>query len=522
MSKEPGAEEGEAQTRFPTEPGRLAERSFGALKWNYLGAAVRVIAQLVIGIILARLLGPEPFGLVAIAWFVVGLGTLIADLGFGSALIQSKRVHEHDTRYVFTVLVLVASTMTIIVVSLAGMIASIFRRPDAVPIIQALGLLFVIQAFGQVPASLLRRELNFRAVQIAQAGSYLLAYLCLGIPLAIIGWSVWSLVAAALAQAVLCSAMLFALRPHAVSPRFTSHERGLLGFGSKVMGSNLANFSINNIDTLIVGRAFGTVDLGLYNRALQLVVTPMSALMSNLSAVIFPAYSRARTNPVAIRKTFLASFTLIGLLLVPPFVVIAIVPEAVLVGLYGEHWRSAVPLLTPLSLATGMTGLLSLSGPLLNGLGRPGVELRAQSIAAVVTAIALMAASTFSLLALAWTLLGAFAFRFFLITRKAIEATDTSWLDVALALSWPSAVAAIAAIVVKVTDIGLAEHGLAPSGRLFVAACIGAVSLFAAVVGLKRRIFAGNTGWFLAKIDRRLPAAARWLLVAKSGREADQ
>ena len=130
MSREPPTEEGSAKVHLPIAPGRLAERSFTALKWNYFGAGIRILSQLAIGVILARLLGPEPFGLVAIAWFVVGLGTLISDLGFGSALIQSEKVHEHDKRYVFTILFLVALVTTIVVVSSAGLIAEFFRRPE--------------------------------------------------------------------------------------------------------------------------------------------------------------------------------------------------------------------------------------------------------------------------------------------------------------------------------------------------------------------------------------------------------
>ena len=197
----------------------------------------------------------------------------------------------------------------------------------------------------------------------------------------------------------------------------------------------------------------------------------------------------------------------------PALAVIAVIPEAVLVGLYGEHWRAAIPLLTPLSLATAVTGLLSLSGPLLSGVGRPGVEFRAQATAAVVTVVALVAAANFSLLALAWTLLGAFVFRFFLVTRKAIQATGTSWLAVFSALCGPLVVAALAAIIVKGADIEFAQNGLATGSRLIAAGCIGTGCLVAAILALRRWIFAGDAGWFLGRIENRLPNVIRRLFI---------
>jgi O-antigen/teichoic acid export membrane protein len=499
----------------PQPASTLAERSFSALKWNYLGALVRVVSQLVIGVLLARLLGPEPFGLVAIAWFVVGLGNLISDLGFGSALIQRERIHEEDTRFVFTILVLIASIMTITVVSTAGFVSDFFRRPDAVPVIRALGLLFVAQAFGQVPANLLRRELNFKVVQMAQVSSYLIAYLGLGIPLAIAGAGVWSLVAAALAQAVLVSTMLFAMRPHAVAPLLSQPGRGLLGFGSTVMGSNIANFTINNIDTAIIGRAFGAVDLGLYSRALQLVSTPMNAVLSNLSAVLFPAYSRAQANTASVRKTYFASLTLVGLLCLPVFTAIAVVPETVIIGLYGSRWSAAVPLLAPLSLGIAVTGLLALSGPLLMGVGRPGVEFRAQALSAVVTVLALILAAAYSLVVLAWTLFGVFLIRFYLVTRNALQATTGTWSDVLRALISPMTVAAFIAAAVKGVDLVAVTAQMTAGLRLMLAAFVGAASLLTSLVVLRRWLFSGDVAWFVNSIQGRLPGIVTRVLLDK-------
>src|SRR4051812_45753644 len=135
-----------------------------ALKWNYLGNVMRSLSQFVIGILLARLLGPEPFGIVAVAWIILGIGNLFADLGFGAALVQRESYSTLDLRFVFTCQMAFASLLTIFGVVAAPQIALYFHKQDATPVIQAMSLLFVIQALGQTASAVLRRTLDFKTL----------------------------------------------------------------------------------------------------------------------------------------------------------------------------------------------------------------------------------------------------------------------------------------------------------------------------------------------------------------------
>lgn len=490
----------------------MAERSFSALKWNYMGALVRVLSQLVIGIVLARLLGPEPFGLVAIAWVVVGFGGLIADLGFGSALVQRKDIHERDVRFVFTLLVGMGTLLFLGVVATAPLIAAFFRRPDAVPVLRALAVLFIFQAMSQVPASLLRRALNFRAIQTAQVFSYLAGFLGLGVPLAYLDFGVWSLVGAAVAQSVLNLALLYRASPHALRPCFSAQQAGFFRFGSNVTLSNLANFTISNTDTAVVGRAFGASDLGLYNRALQLVNTPMNAFMSNLQAVLFPAYARAQGDVEGLRRCYLASVGVIGLLLLPPYLVLAAVPETVVLGLYGEKWRAAVPLLVPLAIAMPLNGLLAATGPLSMGTGRVERELYRQALIAVIMILALCLASLYSLLALSWTLVLVFLLRFILVAGVALYLVQARWTELWQALRLGILLALGCAAVVRLLDALATAHAVPPVARLALAGLCGGAGWAAGAFLLRRQILGGSIGWLLGKLQGRLPGFLKPML----------
>jgi PST family polysaccharide transporter len=501
-------------THSVTESGRdrrsaLGEQVLTALKWNYLGAAVRVLSQFVIGIVLARVLGPEPFGLVALALLVIGLGSLVADLGFGSALVQRKELGEREVRFAFTLLALTGLGLTACVALSADPIATFFRRPDAAIVIRALSVLFAVNALGQTSASLLRRKLDLRSVQVAQIASYLGAYLLIGVPLAFAGAGVWSLVAASIAQACASTAVLYSQVRHPLRPALSHPGPPLIGFGAKVLGSNLANYTISNFDAAVVGRVFGATDLGLYNRSMQLVSVPMNALTLNLLSVLLPAYARVQDDRETLRRTYLASLAVMGGICLPVFAALAAVSETVIVGLYGGLWASAAPVFVPLSLAMPLNALLALGGPVLTGTGRPGLELRVQLVAATVMIVCLLVVSRLSLVAVAWAVLAVFILRFALITHATVRFVAASWRDVARVLLGPAALAVIASAGSLGADLLLRGAAIPASGRLFVDGLAGAACMAAGFALLRRHLVSGEVRWLAGRFGGRLARIAR-------------
>lgn len=408
----------------------LLRPAMAALKWNYLGVAARTGSSFIIGIVLARLLGPKPFGEVAIAWLVIGLGNLMADCGFGAALVQRKEFSREDIRFVFTAQVGLGVFLTAIVAVAAPGIASIFRQPEVTPIIRAVALVFALQAFGLTAQSLLKRDLAFRNLQAAQVISYLVGYLGLGIPLACFGYGVWSLVGAQLMQTLINSALLYLATRHPIRPKIAHPHRELTSFGGKVIGVNLANWAISNFDTGIVGRMFGAASLGLYNRSTALMLRPTNAVVAALQSVLFPVYSRAQGKPDTLRRGHLTSIAAIAIFFFPVFFTIAVIPRTVILGLYGNRWIAAATLVAPIAMARPFQASMAMAGPLLWGLGRVERELRVQIVIAAIMIPALLIASRYSLVAISWTLFGIMVLESVLMNRPALEATGVSWRDV--------------------------------------------------------------------------------------------
>lgn len=487
------------------EPPGLAGRSLGALKWNYLGTGIKVLSQLVIGIVLARLLGPEPFGLIAIAWLVLGLGSLIADSGLSVALIQKSHISPRDIRYVFSLQMFAGLLLTLLTLALAPAIANFYDRPDAAVVLRWMSLLFIVQGFGQTAAALLRRDLDHKRVQLIQVATYVVAYLLLGLPLAFSGYGVWALVIAQLAQTASNSLAVYLCVRHPLWPALRADQPGLFRFGSKVLGSNLTSWGISNIDSVIIGRQLGVTELGLYNRSMNLLASPMNAAVITLQGVLLPLYSRLQHRPDAARDIYLATLCLMSVLLAPAFSAVAVMPETTILAVYGIAWQDAAVLIAPLALAMPVNAVLALGGPLMQGLGHAGLEASSQGIGLVILVVAVIAAATVSLAAVAWVVLAVYCLRAWLVTRLAAGLVAIPASAILRALAGPVVLAMLAALAAWQIDTWLSLWIAQPGLRFVLVIFLCALIVLAALLAGGRWFFCAEAQALLSQARPHLP-----------------
>jgi PST family polysaccharide transporter len=411
-------------------PERLTERSFSALRWGYAGYVVRAAASFASGIVLARLLGPKPFGQVAAATLAFGFANQLADGGFNSALVQAPEVAEEDIRFVFTVQLLLGCVLGAICAAIAPLIATSFRDPAIAKVLCGIAPVFVIQAFGQTSTALLKRQLAFRSLQTSQVTSYLIGYAMIGVVCAWLGAGVWSLVAGQLAQSGLYSIFVFTKVRHSILPRWSGQHLGLARYGIKITGANILNWSIINCDNACVGRAFGSAALGLYSRAYNTVSTPSDSVVSVWQQVLFAAASRAVDRRPAIRRAYLGSVSAITLILFPPLWTVAVCAPTVVSALYGSRWTGLVTLLPPLAVAMSIHSVMAMAGPITNAADQVKREVRAQFWSLIVAAFIFLVAARYSITAVAWAALGAYTIRFVLATTPTLNLLALTWADV--------------------------------------------------------------------------------------------
>jgi len=341
----------------------LASKAISGIKWNTISTILNAIIQIGYTSIMARLLEPEAFGLIAISVLVLQFGSYFANMGLNMAIIQIEELRPEHIRAAFTCSFLLGILFTGIVWMSAPLAASLFKNPDAEPIIRIMAFMFIVGGMSATSVSLLERTMRFKAVSILETSSYIIAYLGVGIALAYLDFGVYSLIFASLAQAIIVAVGSYAIVRHNVVLLFNWQAwKPLFNYGSKLSIVSILEWLSGSLPAILIGRMLGDHKLGIYDRAHKLVNLPMYMLTRSISKVVFPSFSKLQSDDMKLGRAYLSSLTLIIALVIPVCVgVLVAAPEIVRV-LLGEQWSESVPVLQVLSLAIGLNFITMFAG----------------------------------------------------------------------------------------------------------------------------------------------------------------
>lgn len=484
----------------------LASSALSGIRWNYLGGIVASLCSLASGVVLARILGPKPFGQVIIAMTIYSFLNLFVDGGFSQALIQKQTLSQHDIRRTFTCQVGIGIFTTALVYLCAPWIARLFHDPTSVHVIQVMSLLITIQATGLVSTALLRRDLRFKEVQFAYLTSYICGYLAVGIPLAIYGAGVWSLVSACIAQCTLNSVLLHSAAKHSMAPLFAFPDRSITSFGGIMIANNIVNWGHLNLDNIAASR-LGPIALGLYGRGCNFAYQPVNTVVTGLQSVLLSSAARSQEKHKVMRDLTLAVIGIVFGILGAAYATFALAPDTVIIGLYGNKWLALIPLMVPLALSMPIFGVHCLLGPILCGLGRPDLEFWPQASSCAIAAVAFFTATHYSLLALPWALLGIMIIRLGMVAGVLFHLLKIPWLGAfVLVLKRVAYSAAFGAAAWGVDQILRAAH-LGATQRLAALFLFCGMALLASIWYAGNLIFGHHAVKFLCNYAAHLPAS---------------
>jgi len=346
--------------------------------WQGLAQAVGKTVVLVTTILLARLLSPEEYGLVAFALVLMAYAEAIADAGVAQALVYLPR-SEQSARAALLVSLLTGCLLVIVAFVAAPLVADFFGDPDVAPLVRVLSASLFASSMGAVPEALLRRELAFERVTIGTV----IRVLTTGgvtISLALAGYGAWSLawgtVAGSMIYAIACWCLI-PTRPGVHFWRATGPDlRLVLGYGIPVAGSALLAKLIFDVDYLVVGGLLGAEALGFYTLAFRLPELVIITVFFVLSSVTFPLYSRARHDPEQLRRGYLLSVRVQSLYGVCAGVGLAVIAPYVVPVVFGPAWIPAAGPLILLTLYAAARSVGAGANEVYKALGRPGLSIR--------------------------------------------------------------------------------------------------------------------------------------------------
>lgn len=383
----------------------LTKLAAGAIWWSALEIATRFGTQFVVMVILARLLSPSDFGLIAILLIFTGIGALLVDSGFGTALIQRQHTTDDDETTVFL------SSCTIGVVAAgvlyvgAPAIAAFFSQPRLVELSRAIAVVLPLGALAAVPDALLTMRLNFRA----RAASELVASIVSGttaIVLALRGFGVWSLVFQVIASIAVRGAMLWSLSRWRPRGRFRRESfRSLFGFGGFMLLTNLLNAISLRLQSLLVGRLFSAGELGYYSLAQNTQSAPASLTANLLNRVGLPLFSTISGDRTKLLTALRMSLRTSMFIFVPCLMGMALVSKPLVILVYGQRWAPAAPILSILALSAALWPMHVLNLAAIGAQGKSNLLLRVELLKQAVAITLILGFSPWGPVAIAWGVL---------------------------------------------------------------------------------------------------------------------
>lgn len=415
----------------------LETRAANAAWWSTLEILARYGVQFVVMVVLARLLTPDDFGLIAMLLVFTSIGTLLVDSGFGAALIQRQQTTADDETTVFVFTMVVGAATALVLALSAPAIAAFFDQPKLIDLTRVMVVVLPLGAFGAVPDALLTMKLNFKARARAEAT----ASLCSGIVaivLALRGFGVWSLAWQGIVSIGVRGLLLWAYsgwRPRG-SYRGASF-RSLFGFGGYMLLSSLLSAVAVRLQSVMIGKLFDSSALGYYTLAQNTQSAPSSFMGQVLSRVGLPVFSTLAHDREKLVAALRSSLRMAMFLFVPCMVGIAVVAQPLIDMLYGARWGNAAPILSVLALGAALWPVHVLNLAAISAQGRSDLFLRLEVIKQVAGIALVLVFAYRGPLAIAWSVLLSGIFSAGLNTYYSERLLGYGWFA-QLADQWPT------------------------------------------------------------------------------------
>lgn len=448
-------------------------------------AAVRLLG-LVSTLVLARLLAPADFGLVAMAMSIAAALELLTAFSFDAALIQERQISRahYDTAWTLNLAMAVMLAMGLVLAS--GFAAAFYREPRLEHLMLFVGIKYVIDNAGNPGTVDFRRNLAFDREFVMQVGPKL-ASIFVTIPLAFWLRDYRALIAGMLFASSMACLLSYRMHPH--RPRWCVEQaRPLFRFSRWLLLNNFIGFLRKRSADFIIGRALGTAPLGVFSIGNEVASLPSSEMVAPINRVLFPSYVKLAHDPERLRSGFRATLGFIALLILPFSAGLAAVADPLVRVALGEKWLEVIPLI-PLLAAAGAANMLQTNTFAVYGaLGRPRlIALTGGIQAALLVPMLLAAVSWLGLVGVAGafllhSVLFALPIAYWIFFRNSPVRPRDVWL-----VCWRPvlACAALYLVVARFLDFAGMQPDIFRALALLVAACVlGALTYTATVLTL--------------------------------------
>ena len=376
-----------------------------------MGMVAGSILRLAQVTLLARILGPDAFGVIAVLMIVGDLSRLLSEAGLAEATIQRRTVSSEQQSTLYWLNLAFGVLVFVIIVGLAPLIERVFGFPELRELVSAVAFAVIFTAAGTQMQSMIRRNLDFGKMVFAANFSLFVGLCVMAVSVTVYAQGIWSFVWGVLAEAIVRLLILavFAFRGGFL-PGFHFSLRkvkGMLAFGGYRAGGMLANFFAGRADQILIGAFFSAASLGIYNLAYNFSSLPVKKINSVVTRVAFPAFSRLQDDRSRLREGYVSMIGYLSIVTAPLMAGLAGTAPVLVPFVFGEEWSEGVPLIQVVLLYAFIGALTGPVGTLIMGTGHANWSLYWNlAMLCVKPAVITIAALSGSVLVVAWALVG--------------------------------------------------------------------------------------------------------------------
>lgn len=335
-------------------------------------------------IVLARLLAPQDFGLLGVGLIAITAMESITEPGLIEGIIQRKGKVEKYLDVLWTVTIARYVVVASLLALLSPLIMRFFDAPNAQMILLAMAGAVLVNGFLNSGVVLLQKDLEFHKVGVGRLLPLLIATV-VSISLALVLHNVWALVFGYMSKNMATVAVSYWIHPY--RPRLSRRldwARELFTFGRWIYFHRMLNAISSQADSIMLGGALGTANLGLYQMAQRTSIMPIREIPRGLSQVAFPVYSKMQHNIDGLRKAFMGVVEAITSLALPLAMIVVLLADEIVLFVLGDKWLQAAPAMRVLAMAGFVNGFITSGAALFNGVGKPWINLQIALLRAVV------------------------------------------------------------------------------------------------------------------------------------------
>ncbi|MGI6754441.1 MAG: lipopolysaccharide biosynthesis protein [Atopobiaceae bacterium] len=358
----------------------LKSTTVKSLFWKLFEQGGSAAIQLIVQIVMARLLAPHEFGMLAIMVVFVNIGNVIVQSGLNTAIIQAPTIEEKDCSTVFWMSLSISVVLYGIVFALAPAVAQFYSMADIVWPLRVLVLILIVNAYNAIQEALVARHMDFkktfRATVIAAAVSGVS-----GISTALLGGGIWALVVQQLSFQVAKCVVLMVEIPWKPHFEFSvARARVMFNFGWKLLASGLIDQGYTSLSSLVIGRQFSGSELGFVTQGERYPQAIGIVLDGAIQPVMLSAVSRVQAAPEQVKRLARRGLKTSTFLIVPAMGAFALVAEPLVLLLLGDKWLPAVPFLQMYCLIYAFLPIHTTNLQVLNGMGKSDIFLKLEVI----------------------------------------------------------------------------------------------------------------------------------------------